>query len=148
MDHAEARAAVIREAMSWIRTPFHHEGRVKGAGVDCLMLLAEVYERAGVVGHITVPHYPPDWFMHRDAERYLEGLAGYAQEIPGPPEPADIALYKLEGGRCFFHGTIVVEWPGRLIHASGMVGFVTLGSAEQWPLRDRPVKFFSPFRGA
>ena len=39
------REAVIREAKSWIGTPFHHAARIKGAGVDCLMLLAEIYER-------------------------------------------------------------------------------------------------------
>src|SRR5262249_43477037 len=46
------RAAVVAEAESWIGTPFHHAARVKGAGVDCLMLLAEVYERAGIVPHL------------------------------------------------------------------------------------------------
>jgi cell wall-associated NlpC family hydrolase len=38
----DLRAAVVREAESWIGTPFHHAARVKGAGIDCLMLLAEV----------------------------------------------------------------------------------------------------------
>ena len=69
------RAAVVTEAKTWIGTPFHHAARVKGAGVDCLMLLAEVYERAGVTaGRINPPFYVPDWHLHRDAERYMEGL--------------------------------------------------------------------------
>ena len=55
------REAVVTEAASWIGTPFHHAARVKGAGVDCLMLLAEVYERAGVTTeHINPPFYVPD----------------------------------------------------------------------------------------
>ena len=34
----DPRAAVVKEAESWIGTPFHHAARVKGAGIDCLML--------------------------------------------------------------------------------------------------------------
>jgi len=60
---SDARQAVIAEAVTWIGTPFHHAARVKGAGVDCLMLLAEVYERAGAAPHIEPPFYVPDWHM-------------------------------------------------------------------------------------
>ena len=78
------RAAVVTEAKTWIGTPFHHAARVKGAGVDCLMLLAEVYERAGVTaGRINPPFYVPDWHLHRDAERYMEGLLRYARPVDG-----------------------------------------------------------------
>jgi NlpC/P60 family putative phage cell wall peptidase len=135
------RAAVLAEAQGWIGTPYHHMGRVKGVGVDCLTLLAEVFERAGVTGHVEIPFYPPDWHLHRDVERYLEGLLGHAREIPGPPQPGDIALFRM--GRCFAHGAIVTAWP-KLIHAlSG--GAVLEGDAAQPPLHGRAVRFFSPF---
>ena len=79
------RAAVVTEAKTWIGTPFHHAARVRSAGVDCLMLLAEVYERAGVVaGRINPPFYVPDWHLHRDAERYMEGLLRYARPVDAP----------------------------------------------------------------
>lgn len=29
-------AAIVAEARTWLGTPFHHQGRVKGAGVDCV----------------------------------------------------------------------------------------------------------------
>jgi NlpC/P60 family putative phage cell wall peptidase len=136
------RAAVVAEAESWIGTPFHHAGRVKGAGVDCLMLLAEVYERAGVVSaRIEPPFYVADWHLHRSAERYLEGLLGYTREIAGPPEPGDIALFRY--GRTFSHGAIVTGWP-RLVHAHWAVGVVR-GDAVLQPLKGRPVRFFTPF---
>lgn len=106
------------------------------------MLLAEVYERAGIVDRIVPPHYPPDWHMHRDAERYMEGLLKYVREIEGAPLPGDIALFKF--GRVFSHGTIVVEWP-RVIHAYWALG-VVWGNATLEPLKDREVRFFSPFR--
>src|SRR5262245_52340350 len=135
------RTRVIAEAEAWLRTPYHHMGRVKGAGTDCLMLLAEVFEAAGVIPRVEVPFYPRDWHLHRDAERYLNGLMCYASEITGPPQPGDIALFKF--GRCFAHGVIVVSWP-RLIHAWWNTGAI-YGDADQPPLIDRPVRIFDPY---
>lgn len=138
---ANLRASVVKEAESWIGTPFHHAARVKGAGVDCLMLLAEIYERAGLVAHIEPPFYVPDWHLHRDAERYMEGLLHYARPTPAPPLPGDIALFKF--GRTFSHGAIVADWP-RLIHAYWNIGVVH-GDATLYPLAGRPVRFFTVF---
>ena len=135
------RAAVVDEAITWLRTPYHHMGRVKGAGTDCLMLLAEVYEACGVVPHVEVAFYPPDWNLHRDAERYLEGLLLYAREIAGLPRPGDVALWRF--GRCFAHGAIVIQWP-RVIHAWVNAG-VVYADGDQGKLAGRPVRFFDPF---
>lgn len=73
--------AVVAEAKSWIGTPYHHMARVKGVGCDCLTLLAAVYHKAGVIPTIEIPYYPPDWHLHRSAERYLYGLLQYACEL-------------------------------------------------------------------
>jgi cell wall-associated NlpC family hydrolase len=113
-DIASQRAAVVAEARTWLRTPYHHMGRVKGAGVDCLMLLAEVFERVGLVPHLEIEHYPPDWHLHREAERYLDGVLRHTVETAGPPLPGDVVLWRF--GRCFSHGAIVVAWPA-IIHA-------------------------------
>ena len=140
------RFAVIEEAREWLRTPYHHMARVKGVGADCLTLLAEVYARAGVISHVEVPFYPPDWNLHRDAERYLNGVTQYAREVPAGDnnilaQPGDIAVFKF--GRCFAHGAIVVEWP-RLIHAWHNAG-VVYAEATQGQLAGRPVRIFNPF---
>jgi cell wall-associated NlpC family hydrolase len=148
VDHT--RLAVVAEAESWIRTPYRHAGRVKGAGVDCLTLLAEVYERAGVVPHIDVPYYPADWNLHRDIERYLEGVARHAREFDDhDPLPGDFVLVKF--GRCFAHSAIVVDWPGRVIHAWVDLRQVGWGDVRQPPFlmsngRDRrSTRYFDPF---
>ena len=132
------RAAVVAEARSWIRTPYHHMGRIKGAGADCLSLLAEVYERAGVVPHVEIPYYPPDWHLHRDLERYLMGLADYGRPTD-TPLPGDIAMFKY--GRCFAHGGIVSAWPA-LIHADMHLRMVLEGDANAGDLFGRQVRFF------
>lgn len=146
----DLRNAVLREAESWLHTPFHHEARLKGIGVDCLMLLAEVYEKAGVIPHVEVEHYPADWYMHRDQEKYLGGVLRYAREVE-IPSPADVVVFHM--GRVFSHGGIVFEWP-KLIHAHWRNG-VVWGDAERdfdlkWEIlsgepRPRERRFFSPF---
>jgi NlpC/P60 family putative phage cell wall peptidase len=136
------RAAVVAEARTWLGTPYHHMGRVKGVGCDCLTLLAEVYAAAGIIAPVAeIQFYPPDWHLHRSAELYLAGVVERACEIDGPPQPGDIALFRF--GRCFAHGAIVTNWP-MLIHAWHSAGVVA-DSAVQPRLTGRPVRFFSPF---
>jgi cell wall-associated NlpC family hydrolase len=135
------RSQVIGEAQTWLRTPYHHMGRVKGGGTDCLMLLAEVFEAASVIPRIELPFYPPDWHLHRNAELYLDGIMRYARQLAGPPDAGDVAVFRF--GRCFAHGAIVVSWP-RLIHAWWDAG-VVYADADQPPLIGRPVRFFDPY---
>lgn len=111
----EERERVVAAAKTWLGTPYHHRGRVKGAGIDCLTILAETFAEAGLIPPAHIPYYPKDWHLHRDAERYLDGLFQYAAEIEGPPLPGDIVLWRF--GRCYSHGAIVVEWP-MVIHAA------------------------------
>lgn len=139
-DDSTARDAVVTEAKTWVGTPFHHAARLKGVGVDCLMLLAEVYERAGVIDHVDPPFYTPDWHLHRDAEVYVAGLLGHAREVPAP-ERGDVAIFKF--GRTFSHAAIATRWP-LVIHAYSQTG-VVYGDARLIPLRGRDVRFFSPF---
>lgn len=109
----EQRKQVVAEARTWLHTPYHHQANVKGAGVDCIMLLIEVYAACGLVERTDPRPYSPDWHMHRGDEIYLGGIERYAERV-GAPQPGDIALFQF--GRCISHGAIVVEWP-LVIHA-------------------------------
>lgn len=142
---AEQRQRIVTIAHSWLGTPYHCQGRVKGVGVDCLTVLAEVFAEAKLIASVEIPHYPQDFMLHRDTERYLTGLLHYAAEIDGPPQPGDIALWKF--GRCFSHGAIVVAWPV-IIHAYVGRGCVIEDASSASYLAmagkaERPVKFFS-----
>lgn len=117
---AHQRAAIVAEARSWLGTPYHHEARVKGrdGGVDCAQLLIGVYAAVGLIPPLDIPHYPPDWHLHRDAERYLGIVLQHAREIQPAfgegPLPGDVVVWRF--GRCFSHGAIVIDWPV-VIHA-------------------------------
>ncbi len=132
------RLAIVTEAFTWLRTPYQQLARIKGVGVDCSMLLAEVYESAGVIEHIA-PTYTADWHLHHSEEQYLgwlEQLGAYEIEAP---LPGDLALFKF--GRCYSHGAIVIDAP-KIIHAY-FGRNVELASLDETLLQDRSVKFFT-----
>jgi len=149
VSETEMRAAIVAEARSWLGTPYHHQARVRGVGVDCAMLLAEVYEKAGAIPHLPTPEYPADWMLHRSAERYIGFVLEHAREITGPPQgptplPGDIVLWRV--GRCFAHGAIVTEWP-LVIHAFVRQPVQEIDAERRGPLsfdggKPRPRRFF------
>ena len=69
-----ASDAVLAEALSWVGTPYRHQGSTKGVACDCLGLIRGVWravygtepERSGA--------YAPDWAPHVGA-RVVFGLA-------------------------------------------------------------------------
>ncbi len=137
----EQRAAVVAEAKTWVGTPYHHHANVKGAGVDCAMILVEVYSRCGVVPYVDPRPYPVDWHLHRDEERYLQLLLPHAVEIFTTPEPGDIMLFRF--GRTWSHSAIVIAYP-LVIHANRQDRGVVWGDASKSPLKDRFPRAFRP----
>lgn len=117
-DIIKHQQAIIAEARTWIGTPFHHESRVKGAGVDCAQLLYAAYTATKIIPEFPINHYVHDWHMHRSEEKYMAYVLQYAVEAPAPPiripQPGECVLFKF--GRSFSHGAIVVKWP-TIIHA-------------------------------
>jgi cell wall-associated NlpC family hydrolase len=139
------RALVITEAESWLGTKFHHEARVKGAGVDCGQLLIAVYAEFGFMPKdYKLAHYPADFALHRDHEWYLSIVESFAKPVE-TPGPGDIVLFKW--GRLFSHGGIVTDWPG-IIHAWAPTKSVGRFRADMNPLADKERLFFSPFTDA
>jgi cell wall-associated NlpC family hydrolase len=105
---AEERARVVAIARSWIGTPFHHNARIKGVGVDCAQLLAAVFAEAALED-ATLPEYSADWFLHEDRERYLDEMDRYTVAVAegAPVELGDIPMFRY--GRSVSHAGIIVE---------------------------------------
>lgn len=140
---AETRAAIVAEALSWLSTPYHHHGRIKGVGVDCAMLPAEVLEAVGAIPHLE-PEYSPQWMLHRDEEKYLEWVRPYAREICREQvQPGDLVMWKF--GRTYSHSAIVID-PPTIIHAVQRCQAVVLGNMDHdADLINRPALYFSLF---
>ena len=135
-----ARAAVIAEAGAWVGTPYHPNARIKGVGVDCAMLLAEVYANAGVVPHINPGEYAADFALHHSDEIFLEWLARYATETE-TPRAGDVACFKF--GHCYSHGAILTDDDGGLVHAMNREGAVVRSRVGDGFLNGRAVKYFT-----
>lgn len=135
----QQRAAVIAEAKTWIKTPWHHMGRIKGAGVDCGMFILECFERPGIIPHVVPPEYPPDWNMHRSEERYLAFIERFCQQVESP-QPADLVAFKI--GRCVSHAAIVIEWPV-IIHSCLGHGVIMDDAVANTWFADRTAGFYA-----
>lgn len=140
MGEIELRKAIVDEAMTWLRTPYHHAAAVKGAGVDCAQILIEVYSAVGLADKPDVGYYPSDWMLHRSEERYLGWVEKYCRQVQ-TPAMGDIVLFKY--GRCFAHSGIVVDYP-RIIHAQREDG-CCYADADNGVLKGREVRFYSLF---
>lgn len=115
MTEEEQRAAVVAEALSWLGTPHHHRGRIKGVGVDCAQLPIAVYASVGLFEAPTLA-YVHDWHLHRSREIYIEEIEALGGvEIPVADRRAgDLMVWKW--GRTYSHGGILVD-EARVVHS-------------------------------
>lgn len=140
------RQTIVKEAKSWIGTPYRGWSRVKGpkGGVDCGQILAGVYINADFLSaDIELPkYYSLSVAQHKESTEYIDLISKYFDEIPeADVKPGDIVVYKL--GLAFAHAAIVVEWPSFVVHAFAHGG-VRGASGDKHPrLMKTSRKFFS-----
>lgn len=135
----DIREKVVAEAKTWLRTPWHHRARVKGAGVDCVMLLCEVYESTGVIPHVEPEMYDIDVMLHRDGEPILAWLNHFGTPVDAPL-PGDTAVYHF--GRWFSHAGIVVD-DVNLIHAFRQYNQVVITRLDEGMLYGRERRYYT-----
>lgn len=109
----QQRELVVREALSWVGTPYRQQGDKKNIAVDCCMLLTRCYVDAGILEEFDPRPYPPEWYLHQSDERYLEWVESVAKETTDP-QIGDIILFRF--GKCFSHSGIISR-PGYIVHA-------------------------------
>jgi len=115
VSEADQRAAVIAEARTWISTPYHNCADIKGVGVDCGMFIIRCFVDTGICAPFDPRPYPPDWHLHRSAEKYLNFVFDRAKEV-AEPQIGDVVVFHL--GRCYSHGGIVTKAdPLTIVHA-------------------------------
>lgn len=145
------RALVVREALSWVGTPYRQLGASKGGNIDCAMLLVRVWVEAGIVEEFDPRPYHPEWYLHHPEEIYLQWMSAMAEETSSP-RPGDIVLFHF--GRCFSHGGILVS-PDVIVHAWVEEGFCTMSELRLPVLcqigrgrdpKPRPRKFFDVWK--
>jgi cell wall-associated NlpC family hydrolase len=139
----DARSAVVAEALSWLGTPYHHHGRIKGAGVDCAQILLAVYVDALQLAPPLDPGlYPTQWHLHRSEEMYVRWLQAAGARPVQAPAPGDITLYRF--GRTFSHAAICIHALPEpdYVHAYVNLGVIRTRASEE-PLAGRLCQHWS-----
>lgn len=134
----EQTEALIAEAKTWLKTPYHAHACIKKAGVDCAQLLIGVVVGAGIVSPFEVRQ---DYStVVPQGTEYVDVILKYCDEITEhEAQPGVLALYKTSHG--WMHSAIVVEWPSAVIHATEKRG-VIMTSGDEDILRGKPRRFF------
>ena len=67
------REQIVEKARTYLGTPFHHQGRVKGIGIDCVGLVVEVSKELGLFGYDTIAYsrYPDGKTLMRELKEHL-----------------------------------------------------------------------------
>ncbi len=131
------RRSVIREAKSWIGTPYKHYTSKKGVGADCALFVMQVYANLGLIKAYKPAFYPPDWAMHQPTgELFEEAVKQYCVEVPRDKVGlGDLILYYF--GKCMSHSAILIEG-GMIIHSEKPIGVtVSNRSTSKWYKRER-----------
>lgn len=153
VDEQTFRAAIVKEARSWIGTNYHLGAGVKGAGVDCALLILRAYQHCGIVPPDEEAHrLSQDWWNHTTEEHYklrvvrhcVKTVEAVTYKTMSGARPGDIVLLKTTGSKLANHGGIVLEkWP-LIVHAIAPRVCVTDASKDfLWQFRT--VEVYSPW---
>lgn len=113
---------ILWTARQWVGTPYHHQGRVKGVGCDCIGLIIGVCQEIGLIN-----------FDFTNYERTPDGTA-MMQELEkhctptNNPEPGDLLVFRIK--RNPRHVGLLTD--GGIIHAYQSAGKVVEHSLDQW----------------
>jgi NlpC/P60 family putative phage cell wall peptidase len=100
------RAAIVAEARRWVGTPWRHQGRVHGVGVDCGGLIIGVGQALGLLGYDVKPQYgrQPHWpellaelRAHLEQRPHLDLLEGNVLTFAFAGEPQHLGICTGQG---------------------------------------------------
>ncbi|MFG1364875.1 NlpC/P60 family protein [Xanthobacter versatilis] len=111
------RAAILKEARSWIGTPYLHRASLKGQGTDCLGLVRGVWRELVGPEPEVMPSYAPDWAEAGRRETLAEAAGRCLVAMPvEAAQPGDVLLFRFRAHLPAKHAAILAEG-GRMIHA-------------------------------
>jgi NlpC/P60 family putative phage cell wall peptidase len=128
-------AAVVAEALTWIGTPYRHQGRRKGVGCDCLGLVLGVCKAVyGFTPEEPGP-YSADWAEAGGEDRLLQAARTWFCEKPmTEAAPGDFLLFRWRKELPAKHAAILSA-PDRFVHAYEGSAVVESALVPQWRRR-------------
>lgn len=116
---AETRASLVSGAREWIGTPYVDQGRLKGAGCDCVGLVIGVREEVlGIPPPSNIPPYSRSWREHLPYDDgLLHYVAPYVLRKPIPTRlPGDVLIFRMRPRGPAKHAGIVTG-ADTIVHA-------------------------------
>ena len=122
---------VAAAARGWIGTPYRHRAATRGAGCDCLGLVAGVWRELHGTEPPALPPYRADWRDGRYAGDLLALAETWLVPAAGPPVAGTVLLFGLGASVLPRHCGIAVGG-GRFVHAQERLGVVEANLGEAW----------------
>jgi len=106
------RAQIVEEAQSYVGTPFQHQARLKGIGVDCVGLVIEVGRTVGLLpaNYENTSYSKPQYPRKPDGTTLMRELTAHMQLI----NPIDARV-----------GDVLVFWLNAKTRRPQHIAFVT-----------------------
>jgi NlpC/P60 family putative phage cell wall peptidase len=127
--------SVVTEALTWLGTPYRHQGSRKGVGCDCLGLVLGVW-RAVYGGAPELPGpYAPDWAEAGGEESLLAGIRrNFAEKSIREMMTGDVLLFRWRPHLPAKHAGILVEQHS-FVHAYEGTAVTASALVPQWQKR-------------
>lgn len=129
---------ILREARSWIGTPYRHQASCKGAGADCLGLLRGVWRAVYGAEPEAIPAYTADWSEPQGEEAlWSAALRHLLQKPVDEAAPGDVLLFRMRHGAVAKHLGLQDAVGARptFIHAYSGHGVVASPLSDPWRRR-------------
>lgn len=108
---------IVAEAMSWLGTPYRHQGFRKGVGCDCLGLVRGVWRAVYGTDADEPGPYSADWAETANGDPLMDAARKHCIELPVlEPGAGDLLLFRLRPRMAAKHCAIALEG-GKFIHA-------------------------------
>jgi NlpC/P60 family putative phage cell wall peptidase len=126
---------IVAEALTWVGTPYRHQGSQRGVGCDCLGLVRGVWlsiygreaERPGP--------YAPDWAEANGGDALLDAARRHCREKACVDmQPGDLLVFRWRADAPAKHAGILVA-ANRFIHAYQGHAVLVSALAPQWARR-------------
>ncbi|MEO1042127.1 MAG: NlpC/P60 family protein [Pseudomonadota bacterium] len=132
-DDRRLRSHIVREALSWLSTPYRHQASAKGQGADCLGLIRGVHQSLYSTVSEVPPPYRPSPRQWGEGEPLLSAAQRHLQKTD-TPRLGDVVLFRLNRHAPISHCGIVLE-ADQFIHAYHGRGVIITAFSRYWQRR-------------
>lgn len=129
------RKQIVALARGWLGTPYHHRASLRGAGCDCIGLIAGIWRELYGSEPQSPGAYTGDWAEATGNEALLAAAHRHLLPVNVPDrQPGDVLIFRLRGNAVAKHAAILVS-ATHMIHAQEGVPVSEVALSAWWHRR-------------